>query len=90
MMRMLIVAGIAMAMGACVADAGPSEPAPSAVTEPALDVSPAAALEADADAHPDVATVYECTTDGEWWGTRASCQANCAGKCFACGALCQN
>lgn len=82
-MRKLLI-GVVVVLGAC------TEPAPQlSSTEPALELSSQSAVEADA--HPSVTIVYECTIDGRWWATRAVCQSNCAGgTCFACGALCQN
>jgi len=52
--------------------------------------TPAATPAVGEEASPQ-ATVFECTTTGNWWGTRAACQANCAGgTCFVCGLACQN
>jgi hypothetical protein len=87
--RFAIAAWIAT-LGACMADA----PAPDPVAEPTASTSAAStavAPTASSELAPDVTTVFECTTTGRWWGTRAICQANCAGgTCFACGLSCQN
>jgi hypothetical protein len=62
-------------------------PAPDPVDEPTASTSAAST----AVAPPSVTIVFECSTTGRWWATRAICQANCAGgTCSACGLSCQN
>jgi hypothetical protein len=69
-------------------------PAPDPVGEPTASTSAASTVLAPAASSaltPAVTTVFECTTTGRWWATRAICESNCAGGiCFACGLDCQN
>lgn len=85
--RFAIAAWVAT-LGACMADA----PAVDPVDEPTASTSAATTSAATTSAlTPAVTTVFECSTTGNWWATRAICQANCAGgTCFACGLDCQN
>jgi hypothetical protein len=68
-------------------------PAPDPVDEPTTSTSAASTAVAspEGNALEPAATVFECSTTGNWWATRAICQANCVGgTCFACGLSCQN
>jgi hypothetical protein len=83
------IAALIATLGACMADV----PAPDPVDELATSTSAAStAVESTAsNALEPAGTVFECSTTGNWWATRAICQANCAGgTCFACGLSCQN
>jgi hypothetical protein len=82
------VALLGLALASC-ATTLPDEPASDDVQPVASEPEARSVLDPDAD--PNVRTVFECTITGNWWGTRESCVANCAGgKCFVCGLTCQN